>query len=201
VIVAHNARLTNKAAVRLGQTEAALNNSSELIRLWARAKKTIVNWRTRCRRSSGRRAPDGVFDYYNERWFDYTGMAPDKTESWGAGFAPDDLQTVSKSGTHRSRPAPNSPSKLASSELRTTRIAGIWDRLCRSATQENEIVKWFGTCTDIHEQKKIEDELRQIREELERRVEARTSELSYTAAALAEEIGERKNRPGKSARP
>src|SRR5207237_5531349 len=38
--------------------------------------------------------PDGSVDYYNQRWFDYTGMTFEQTEGWGWGpvLHPDDLQ-------------------------------------------------------------------------------------------------------------
>src|SRR5258706_16478812 len=28
--------------------------------------------------------PDGQMDYYNQRWFDYTGMTLEQTQDWGA---------------------------------------------------------------------------------------------------------------------
>ena len=38
--------------------------------------------------------PDGWLDYYNQRWFDYTGMTLEQTQGWGWGpvLHPDDLQ-------------------------------------------------------------------------------------------------------------
>jgi hypothetical protein len=38
--------------------------------------------------------PDGNLDYYNKRWFDYTGMTIEQTKDWGWKHVvhPDDLQ-------------------------------------------------------------------------------------------------------------
>ncbi|MDQ3817919.1 MAG: PAS domain-containing protein [Acidobacteriota bacterium] len=38
--------------------------------------------------------PDGYVDYYNRRWFDYTGLTREKTEGWGwqPVLHPDDVE-------------------------------------------------------------------------------------------------------------
>ena len=38
--------------------------------------------------------PNGELDYYNQRWFDYTGMTLEQTQGWGwqPVLHPDDLQ-------------------------------------------------------------------------------------------------------------
>ena len=40
--------------------------------------------------------PDGNIDYYNKRWFDYTGMTLEQTKNWGwkRVVHPDDLQNA-----------------------------------------------------------------------------------------------------------
>ena len=40
-------------------------------------------------------SPDGGLDYYNQRWFDYTGLNLEQTKGWGwqPVLHPDDLQT------------------------------------------------------------------------------------------------------------
>ncbi len=68
------------------QKEAAeaLRQSEENFRLLADAMPQIV-WTSR---------PDGWLDYYNQKWFDYTGMTFEQTQGWGWGpvVHPDDLQ-------------------------------------------------------------------------------------------------------------
>ena len=53
------------------------------------------------------------------------------------------------------------------------------------------IVHWFGTCTDIDDQKRAEEALRLANEELERRVRERTAELARAVEKLQAEVGDR----------
>jgi PAS domain S-box-containing protein len=57
---------------------------------------------------------------------------------------------------------------------------------------QGQIVKWFGTCTDINDQKLAEDALIIARKELEERVRDRTAELAAANSDLTAEIQERK---------
>jgi PAS domain S-box-containing protein len=46
--------------------------------------------------------PDGRLDYYNQRWFDYTGMSLEQTQGWAweSVLHPDDLQNCVQLWTH-----------------------------------------------------------------------------------------------------
>ncbi len=57
--------------------------------------------------------------------------------------------------------------------------------------EEGGIVRWYGTCTDIEDQKVVEQALRDARSDLERRVAERTVELSAAVVALQQEIDDR----------
>ncbi len=104
---------------------------------------------------------DGVFDYYNQRWFDYTGMNASDTEQFGwikAMHKDDQMRYLNRwdfsisSGT---------PFEVEVRLLRAGDSQYRW-HLCRAvATRDlqGQIIKWFGTATDIHDQKKTENEL------------------------------------------
>jgi len=138
--------------------------------------------------------PDGGLDYYNKEWFDYTGLTLEQTKDWGwdAAIHPDDLSSCIE-GWLRS---------LATGEMyefkyRFKRGADGTYRwfLGRASPRRNEkgeIVQWVGTCTDIEDQKRAEDELRQTQSLLEDRVIERTAALAESNEALHAENVERK---------
>nr|MBA2733037.1 PAS domain S-box protein [Acidobacteriota bacterium] len=137
--------------------------------------------------------PDGFLDYYNQHWFDYTGMTLEQTQGWGwqPVIHPDDLQRCVDVWANSV-----ATGEIYEIEYRFKRAAdGVYrwhlGRAVPVRDAEGHIVKWFGTCTDIDDHKRVEAELRQMREELEQRVSIRTAELTSANAALVEQINER----------
>jgi PAS domain S-box-containing protein len=115
--------------------------------------------------------PDGYHDFYNRRWYEYTGLTHDKTkgESWNDVLHPDDQERAWKIWNHSLQTG--EPYEI---EYRFKRYDGQYRWfLGRALPQRDEngsIVKWYGTCTDIHDQKTAS-------ELLEQRVIQRTQEL------------------------
>ena len=106
--------------------------------------------------------PDGHVDYVNRRWSLYTGLAPERSHGslWTAAVHPDDLAGV----TARWREAVSS-GEVYEVEFRLRQGA---DRSYRWFLARGELVrddagrviKWFGTWTDIDDQKRNEAELK-----------------------------------------
>lgn len=113
--------------------------------------------------------PDGHVDYYNERWHAFTGRGRESfgDTSWQSIVHSDDIQRTRESwyaAVHSGEPY--------SIEHR------LWDRhgdrwrwfVGRAVpvrAEDGKIVKWFGTSTDIDEQKRVEDDLRRANSDLE----------------------------------
>jgi PAS domain S-box-containing protein len=100
--------------------------------------------------------PDGSLDYYNRYWFDYTGMTLDETAKFGWAYVlhPDDIEKDYVDWTN----CLNTGNPYQS-EIRFKRKAdGVYRwHLSRALPMKNdkgEIVKWFGSCTDIDEYKR-----------------------------------------------
>jgi two-component system sensor histidine kinase/response regulator len=117
--------------------------------------------------------PDGNIDYYNKRWFDYTGMTFDQTKDWGwkATLHPDDLQNC----IERWKKAFTTACEFEV-EFRLRHTSGgvyRWHigRAFPWRNQTGQIIQWVGTCTDIDDQKRARDEL-------ENRVAERSVELA-----------------------
>ncbi len=108
--------------------------------------------------------PDGNLDYYNQFWFDYTGMTLEETLGWGwkPVLHPDDLENCVKVWTES-----YTTGKPYNVEYRFKRASdGVYKwhlgRALPMKNEKGEIVKWFGTCTDIDEYKKAIDLQNQI---------------------------------------
>ena len=124
-------------------------------------------------------APEGNVVYYNQQWFDYTGMTYEQTKDWGWGpvLHPDDLQNCVE--LWRTAVGSGNPYQGEFRFKRGSDAEYRW-HLNRAEPRRDEtgsIVEWIGTSTDIHDHKIIELELLSARETLESRVEQRTAEL------------------------
>jgi PAS domain S-box-containing protein len=128
---------------------------------------------------------DGNVNYYNQRWFEYTGLTFEQTKNsgWSEAVHPDDLQRTIDQNTQQQK------SGIALDiELRLKRGGDGEYRwhLARSVPMRNqagEIVQWVGTSTDIHDKKLAEAALQQSRDELERRVNQPSTKHNSCRAA------------------
>ena len=103
--------------------------------------------------------PDGNLDYYNQHWFDYTGMTLEQTIGWGWGsiLHPDDLQNCTKVWTESL--TTGKPYEVEYRFKRASDGAYRWHlgRALPMKDAAGNIVKWFGSCTDIDEYKRALD--------------------------------------------
>lgn len=117
--------------------------------------------------------PDGSMEFLNKQWLDYTGLSPAETMGWGyqAAFHPEDR----KNGMERCRKlfSQNGP---AESEIRLRRHDGVYRRfLIRVEPLRDEtgqIIRWYGTSTDIEALKQTEERLKEDERELRRITDA-----------------------------
>ncbi|TGO08120.1 hypothetical protein BTUL_0225g00110 [Botrytis tulipae] len=94
--------------------------------------------------------PDGYCDWYSRRWYEYAGMS--KEESVGAGYEkvihPDDLSTLREAWAYGL--ANGQDSEV---EVRYRRHDGVYrwmhTRACPLLDDKGEVLKWYGTNTDI----------------------------------------------------
>lgn len=115
---------------------------------------------------------NGWVYWFNNRWYEFTGTTPSEMQGWGwtKTHHPDHLPLIEKrwrEGLTSGQPIEISfPLKSKSGEYRwfLTRVEPV-----RNAS--GEIIRWFGTSTDIHDQKKLEDDLKKAEERLSMAVE------------------------------
>lgn len=144
------------------EAEVALLKSETEFRSLAESMPQIV-WITR---------PDGWNTYFNQQWVDYTGLTLEESygHGWNTPFHPDDKQSAWDAWQRATQNG-----DIYSLECRLRRADGVYRWwLIRGVQQFNgngEIDKWFGTCTDIEEIKRAEQELKESKELFEAVVE------------------------------
>jgi PAS domain S-box-containing protein len=105
--------------------------------------------------------PDGRFDYYNHRWYEFTGI-PEGTAGEGtlADLVHPDEQK--DSGARWQAALRSGDSYEIEYRLKGKEGNYRWylARALPVRGADNEITRWFGTCTDIDDRKRMEDRLR-----------------------------------------
>ena len=152
-------------------TEQSLRESEAKFRFLADTMPTIILTAT----------PDGNVNYYNPRWYAYTGLTFEQGKDWGwtPVIHPDDLQDTIARWTRSVMTG--EPHEVECRFKRGSDGAYRW-HLVRSSPRRDEsgaIAQWVGTCTDIHDQKMAAAEIENARHELESRVEERTAQLQH----------------------
>ena len=131
------------------------------------------------------RRAEGSRDYISDRFYDFTG-AP---EGSAAGFGwleyvhPDDKQ---KAMDDWMRSVESGANYEAEYRLRSRDGVHRWFRARAVPIRDLEggIVKWYGTCSDIHDSKLLEQSIRDSAAELEKMVDRRTDELRRLSIRL-----------------
>jgi formate hydrogenlyase transcriptional activator len=113
--------------------------------------------------------PDGSIEFLNRQWLDYTGLSPDEASDFGyqAAFHPDD-----RANGRAKCQALFSGNGPAESEIRLRRYDGIYRwflvRVEPFRDEAGNIVRWYGTSTDIETLKQTEEKLREEERDLRR---------------------------------
>ena len=127
--------------------------------------------------------PDGSVDYYNQRWYDYTGRPADGTgdATWEAVLHPDDVARTYARWNHSIRTG--EPYEIEHRYRRASDGAYRWHLELARAVRDSAggVSRWFGTGTDIHESRLLREQ------------NARLLESERAARAEAERIGHMKD--------
>ncbi|TCJ12054.1 PAS domain S-box protein [Flaviaesturariibacter flavus] len=122
---------------------------------------------------------DGFHDFFNKQMYDYTGLGYDQLkgeDGWGSVVHPED-QARARQAWLQSL----ATGSVYEVEYRFRRHDGVYrwflGRALPLRNERDEVVKWFGTCTDIHDAKLQADVL-------EQKVRERTAELTRSNSEL-----------------
>lgn len=132
--------------------------------------------------------PDGYHDYYNARWYEYTGVPEGSTDGkgWNGMFHPDDRERAWARWRHSLETG--EPYEI---EYRLRHRSGDYrwtlGRALPIRDDAGEITRWIGTCTEIHEQKLMMEEREIIAHELSHRIKNIFSVISGLIGLSARE--------------
>ncbi|WP_298745216.1 PAS domain-containing protein [uncultured Brevundimonas sp.] len=146
---------------QLALTVRALAESEARFRAIADSMPQMV-WSTR---------PDGFHDYYNARWYEFTGVPEGSTdgEGWNGMFHPDDQERAWDRWRHSLETG--EPYEI---EYRLRRHDGVYrwtlGRARPIRNEAGEITRWFGTCTDIDDLKRSDQAKELLSQELSHRI-------------------------------
>lgn len=138
--------------------------------------------------------PDGYHDYFNQRWYEYTGVSEGFTDGseWENVFHPDDRTETRAKWLHSLETG--EPYHV---EYRLRHRSGVYRWVIGRAQcvrdENGEISRWYGTCTDIHDLKVAEEARQLLLRELNHRVKnlfAITAGMINMTARSSPSVGE-----------
>ena len=115
--------------------------------------------------------PDGFHDYYNERWYEFTGVPDGSTdgEGWNDMFHRDDQARAWKEWAHCL-----STGEQYEIEYRLRHHSGEYRWVIGRGNpirdQDGRIIRWIGTCTDIDDAKRQAEQTEILSRELSHRI-------------------------------
>lgn len=121
--------------------------------------------------------PDGYHDYFNQRWYDYTGVASGDThgQRWNTIVHPDDQERAW--AIWKNSLTTGEPYEI---EYRLRRFDNVYRWFLARALpvldDSGRIERWFGTCTDIDDAIRARETLAHNQEILEKLVAEKTAE-------------------------
>jgi PAS domain S-box-containing protein len=131
------------------------------------------------------RQADGARDYISDRFYEYTGAAASSANGFGwlDSVHSDDKERSMAQWMHCVQSGDNYESEY---RLRGRDGQYRWFRARAVPIRdfEGRIVKWYGTCSDIHDSKLLEQSIRDSAIELERLVDDRTAALRRLSGRL-----------------
>ncbi|HYE63579.1 MAG TPA: PAS domain S-box protein [Phycisphaerales bacterium] len=157
------------------EAEEALSHSEERFRDLADNMSQLA-WTT---------DPSGWINWYNKRWYEYTGTTFEQMQGWGwrSVHHPDHVESVTE---HFKQAIASGEEWEDTFPLRGKDGEFRWflSRAVPIRDEQGKIVRWFGTNTDITEQRATEEKLRTVLSELARHKEQLEALVTERSMAL-----------------
>lgn len=169
-----NAQRERRYSKQLKEAQKKLEDSIDQLKRNTQEFKFVTDFMPQMVWSS---LPNGQYDFFNNRWYEFTGLSEDESLEQGilGAIHPEDKDSFKSKWESSLNTESNFDAEF---RLYKHDRSFRWFLLRAMPLKDKEthIMKWFGTCTDIHEQKLIreqfeytQDELKQKNQELRRR--------------------------------
>ena len=165
--------LALKAELLMRLNAELVEKNQELDAIFSTAPDIIFN-----------RKADGSRDYVSDRFYDFTGASPGSANGFGwlDYVHPDDKNQAMADWM---RCVESGADYEAEYRLRSRDGTYRWFRARAVPIRDDgKIAKWYGTCSDIHDSKLLEQSIRDNATELEKMVDNRTDELRRLSVRL-----------------
>ena len=165
--------LALKAELLMRLNAELVEKNQELDAIFSTAPDIIFN-----------RKADGSRDYVSDRFYDFTGASPGSANGFGwlDYVHPDDKNQAMADWM---RCVESGADYEAEYRLRSKDGTYRWFRARAVPIRDDgKIAKWYGTCSDIHDSKLLEQSIRDDATELEKMVDSRTDELRRLSVRL-----------------
>ncbi|BAU14255.1 two-component hybrid sensor and regulator [Leptolyngbya sp. NIES-3755] len=149
---------------KLKRTEDALEESQLIYKTLADTMPQMF-WITK---------PDGYHEYFNQRWYDYTGTKPGETdgEGWQTCFQREDAEKAAIVWQHCLKTGEPYTVEYRLRNAKTGEYRWHLGKALPLRDSDGNIIRWYGSCTDIHDQKmSIEDRANALERERAARLE------------------------------
>lgn len=136
--------------------------------------------------------PDGYVDYYNKRWYEYTRLNENDfgDNSWMPVLHPDDETIVKDFWYHSVKNGTSYQVEFRLKNGKTGEYRWFLSKAVPIKDSEGVINKWFGTCTDIQEQKTITEKLEGLVAERTKELQRSNEDLQQFAHVASHDLKE-----------
>lgn len=168
--------LAHKDITKRKFTEESLKKSEKSIRSLIEAIPQMV-WTSDA---------SGKPTYYNRRWYEYTGLSENAsmTGEWETVIHPDDRGRVLKQWKNAVAFGESYEIEFRLRHAMNGTYRWQLGRTIPSYDDKSKVISWLGTCTDIDDQKRTQDQLQQSLNQLKRSTAERSRLMANERAAV-----------------
>ena len=136
--------------------------------------------------------PDGFIDYYNKRWYEYTAFEENKfgDASWIPILHTDDVLSVLETWYKSVQNGIPYQLEFRLKDGNSDEYRWFLSKAVPIRDASGVIVKWFGTCTDIHEQKTITEKLEVLVADRTKELQRSNEDLQQFAHVASHDLKE-----------